>query len=339
MDTAAIFSPSVARQAASTAQDWNYIDSWLSSRFKASGRGPSAPAFERNADTLKALLALANLNESADEERELLARAEGDALRQVREAREARERERREKSEGGDEDIPPSLESWKEDILTSLEAGLPKEGQTALTALASSAVELGIAEPTPETIAVGIARLQTQIFDLDQHLSRVATLQRYIDAEAQNLQELKLSENTDLRGSVDSTTQTAHENSGPQPMISFPHPSLAKENIDRSRRIKTLTQSLPELQKQVATLESTIGKADPSIEDIQRQEAEYLALAEGKKKLEAQLAAFEGLPPDIDAARAQFEGRREELRGLMTRRDAVFEGLVERETPRRPGKR
>ncbi len=42
--SAAIFSPSVARIAASTAKDWNYVDSWLSARF----HGGSRPAFERN---------------------------------------------------------------------------------------------------------------------------------------------------------------------------------------------------------------------------------------------------------------------------------------------------
>ncbi len=72
----AIFSPSVARLAASTAKDWNYVDSWLSS--KLHGRTP--PPFERNPDTLKALLALAALNEAADEERDLLARVDAAAL-------------------------------------------------------------------------------------------------------------------------------------------------------------------------------------------------------------------------------------------------------------------
>jgi len=76
----AIFSPSVARLAAATAKDWNYIDSWLSAKFH--GRTP--PPFERNPDTLKALLALAALNESADEERDLVARVEAEALRELK---------------------------------------------------------------------------------------------------------------------------------------------------------------------------------------------------------------------------------------------------------------
>ena len=45
--------------------------------------------------------------------------------------------------------------------------------------------------------------------------------------------------------------------------------------------------------------------------------------------------AFAGLPPDVELARQEVEGLREELRGLVARRDEVFEGLVERETPRK----
>ena len=54
-----------------------------------------------------------------------------------------------------------------------------------------------------------------------------------------------------------------------------------------------------------------------------------------KKDLEAQVNAFQGLPPDRDLARQELEALRAELRGVARRRDAVFEGLVERETPRK----
>merc|ERR1711939_855085 len=55
LSPSAIFSPSVARQQQAAAKDWNYIDNWLSSKFN----GKTPPPFERNNDTLKALLALA----------------------------------------------------------------------------------------------------------------------------------------------------------------------------------------------------------------------------------------------------------------------------------------
>src|SRR3546814_5108209 len=62
----ASFSPSVARIAASTTRDWADVDSWLASKLPA-GRAP--PSFERNSETLKALLSLSAHNEAADDER------------------------------------------------------------------------------------------------------------------------------------------------------------------------------------------------------------------------------------------------------------------------------
>ena len=114
----AIFSPSVARIAASTARDWASVDAWLAAKFP--DRPP--PPFERNPETLRALLALASLNEAADEERDLLARAEAGALAEVRTV-----------SEDVNEPALP------ETILEGVEAGLTREGKVALDAVASMA--------------------------------------------------------------------------------------------------------------------------------------------------------------------------------------------------------
>jgi HAUS augmin-like complex subunit 1 len=75
----AIFSPSQARQQLAQAKDWNYVDTWLSTHYS----GRPAPPFERNPETLKALLALAAHNEAADEERDLLQKLESKALQQL----------------------------------------------------------------------------------------------------------------------------------------------------------------------------------------------------------------------------------------------------------------
>jgi HAUS augmin-like complex subunit 1 len=136
---AAIFSPSVARAAASAAKDWSYVDTWLQRKFP--GRGP--PPFERNVDTLRALLALASANEAADEERALIARLEADTLQQLR---------AQEQPHNQDENDNNTLQSAREAILTSLEAALTREGQTALTAMASLAVQTNTPLPTPTTL-------------------------------------------------------------------------------------------------------------------------------------------------------------------------------------------
>src|SRR5579862_8401240 len=76
----AIFSPSQARQQQAQAKDWNYIDTWLSAKYSSK----SAPPFERNNETLKALLALASWNEGVDEERTLVAKVEAKALEELK---------------------------------------------------------------------------------------------------------------------------------------------------------------------------------------------------------------------------------------------------------------
>jgi HAUS augmin-like complex subunit 1 len=74
-----LFSPSKARQQRAQAQDWAYIDSWLS--YKYAGR--TVPTFERNEATLKVLRELSMANERMDEERTVLERVEREALKEL----------------------------------------------------------------------------------------------------------------------------------------------------------------------------------------------------------------------------------------------------------------
>lgn len=71
----ALFSPSKARAQQAQAKDWNAVESWLARRY-----GSRLPAFERNDDTLQALLSLANLNENADEQRSQVEKIQKAAL-------------------------------------------------------------------------------------------------------------------------------------------------------------------------------------------------------------------------------------------------------------------
>jgi HAUS augmin-like complex subunit 1 len=162
LSPSAIFSPSVARQQLAAAKDWNYIDSWLSSKF--SGK---TPPFERNNDTLKALLALAALNESTDEERDLLARAEAKALQDLQANQEA--------------DSNTQL---------SIEESLTREGQTSLEALSNLSVALN--QPTPDTEKLGrkIIDLQVAEYDLEQASDRVSILENHLNTELAKINKL-----------------------------------------------------------------------------------------------------------------------------------------------------
>jgi HAUS augmin-like complex subunit 1 len=158
LSSSAIFSPSVARQQLAAAKDWNYINSWLSTKFN--GRTP--PPFERNNDTLKALLALAALNETADEERELLARLEARALQDLHAREEA----------------DPHAQ-----LLNSIQEPLTHEGRTSLEAISNLSVALKQAIPAIEKLGRSIIDLQVAAYDLDQASERISILEKYLNNE------------------------------------------------------------------------------------------------------------------------------------------------------------
>ncbi|KAI0012410.1 hypothetical protein F4779DRAFT_64705 [Xylariaceae sp. FL0662B] len=313
----AIFSPSVARAAASAAKDWAYVDGWLRSKYAAEKNRPP-PSFERNPETLRALLALAAANEAADEEREQLLRVEEAALDEAR----AAERERAKRREqpaargdeggGGGEGMVVDGDLIAEDLLTALEERLSKEGRTALDAMAGMAVELGMAYPTPEALGARFVELQGRAFEVQDMIERVNLLQRYLDREAARLDAFI----EELQGEKFQ-----------------PAPDLAKQNLELQRKIKGMSAKLPELRQQVISLEKSIGLPSITVEEVRKDEEVYLELLAKKKELDAQVKDFAGLPPDIEAARAELEALRTELREVTERRDEHFEKLVERESP------
>ena len=296
----AIFSPSVARAAASTAKDWNYVDSWLHSKFHP--RSP--PSFERNADTLRALLALALANESADEERALLSRLESTALTSLRAAQ---------------DENTNTVSSAREAILTSIENNLSREGAVALGSMATVATECGIAFPSAEKVGRRMASLAGTLSEVEQMEARVQVLARYIDSEAEKMRKIV----EEVKG------DEAYR----------PAAGLAKQNLEAQRKIKAMSARLPELKERVAGLASSVGTPNPTIEQVRHEEEAYLECLAQKSAMDAEVRSFQGLPHDTDQARRELESLRGELRQMTERRDAVFEGLVERETPRKPTRR
>ncbi|KAF5619273.1 hypothetical protein F25303_12829 [Fusarium sp. NRRL 25303] len=289
----AIFSPSVARIAASTARDWSYIDTWLSSKFHPR----PVPSFERNNDTLKALLALASVNEAADDERNLVAKSEATALQELADS------ERK---------IDKTSRPLREGLIEAVEHNLPTDGHTALDAMANMALQFGVAFPEPDTLGQRMCQLQAGIHDAERMKARVEVLHKHIDDEAARVKELlKELQRDDYQ----------------------PPAHLAKQNLDMQRKVKALSAKLPELQDKVAALAASADASHPTIADLARDEQAYLSVLSRKKELDLQLATFQGLPSNPDVARAELEELRDQLRSVESQRDAVFEGLVERESP------
>lgn len=289
LSPSAIFSPSVARQQLAAAKDWNYIDSWLSTKFN----GKTPPPFERNNDTLKALLALAALNETVDEERELLARVEAKALQDLQ----------------AKEEADPNAQ-----LLNSIEESLTREGHTSLEALSTLSVPLNQAIPDVEKLGRSIIDLHALACDLDQASKRVSILEKLLSNELETINAL-----------IKDLQSDAYQ----------PSPDLMKQTIDYQRQTKALASKLPELKDRVASLSASLGNSKVTIQDIKTEEEKFKNLLAVVKDVEAQVKSYHGLPQDTDLARLELETIKVALQDLTRQRDSMFEGLVERETPRK----
>ncbi|KZL87660.1 hypothetical protein CI238_07464 [Colletotrichum incanum] len=296
----AIFSPSIARIAASTAKDWSYVDSWLALKY----RGRPVPAFERNPETLKALLALANLNETAEEERELVVRAEAGAIQELAAVQDQPET---------NSELPTSATA-RERMLGAVQDHLTREGRTALNSMATLSCQLSVAYPDAETLGRFMIGLHAEASELEQMRVRVRILQKYIEQESTAVDEL-------LRTLRSDDYKPAND--------------LARQNLEMQRRIKAMAARIPELRDRMSNLNQYSVASHPTIEQMSQEEADYLSLLAQKKGLDEEVDQFSGLSDDVKTARAELEHLRAEVRTVTDHRDAIFEGLVERESPRK----
>lgn len=286
----AVFSPSIARQQLAAAKDWSYIDSWLSLKFAPR----PAPPFERNATTLASLLALASLNQSADEERDMLFTVQSTAAQELAQKHE----------------VDPHGE-----MLDAFEDALTREGKVALDALAEMSVALHQPVVDVERLAVKTLELQKRKCDLEQASARVELLQKHVTRELARLDSLIL----ELKSGVYNAPA-----------------DLSKQTLEYQRKTKVLATKLPELKDRLISLTAAAGGPPrPTIEEVRLEEDRFRELMEVVKSLEAQVKAYHGLPHDTDLARLEVEALKAELRDLSRRRDNMFEGLVERESPQK----
>lgn len=298
--SAAIFSPSVARLASSAAKDWNYVDSWLSSKFP--NRSP--PPFERNPETLKVLVALAALNESVDEDHGLISSVETSALQTLSNAEDG--------EESRSNALLASPAAVAESIMAAIESDLSREGHSAFDSLATTSVELGIAFPAPAAMGRKVADLHMCLFQLKRALSRTDVLREHVDDQSSKLQ----------------SRFEEQERDGYRPST-----SLARVNLELQRKIKTGASRLQDTKEKFT---SALGQLpEPAVQQLEDNEAVFLGLLEYDKVLGKQTKYFQDLPPDTELAKQQLEALRTELHSATQKRDIVFEGLVERATPKR----
>ncbi|KAH6681233.1 hypothetical protein F5X68DRAFT_263566 [Plectosphaerella plurivora] len=289
----AIFSPSVARIAASTAKDWKFVDDWLASKFGAR----SQPVFERNPDTLQALLALASVNEVADEEKNVVARADALATREL---------------QSHHSNATAKQAPLKSELLSVLHEWLPRDACSTLCALATLAAELGVVHPTPESLSHVLADFRAEELDVDMMRERLQSTLACLDHEHAQADKL-----------LEALRNWAYT----------PSHDLARNNIELNRSMKALSVRMPDLGGPSTNSPRARRPRHPTINEVATEESAYLHLLAQKKDLDSRLADFSGISTDANAARSNLDRLRTRLGTTVRQRDVVFEGLVERETP------
>ncbi|KAK1147687.1 hypothetical protein N8T08_001032 [Aspergillus melleus] len=279
-----LVSPAKARQAAIQAKDWAYVNSWLSRQYAPN----PVPSFERNEDTLRTLLALAAANDTADEEAALIHHAREQTAHGFKRREDAEDKQKRE-------------------ILEEVELSLDDNGAQSLDDLAESAVALGTLSAETRDLGQSIIQLTREEFGIQEQLSKVETLHKYLERELETLRE-QLEE---LK------SNKAYE---------IP-PDLPALTTEWSRSTKMLNAKVAEYNDKIGSLERARNKG-PTLDEVANEEKDVTKLMQTVQALEARVQAFHDLPKDIQGARAKYKELERELDRLTQRRDSMFGNLV-----------
>ncbi|KAE8553657.1 hypothetical protein EYB25_005039 [Talaromyces marneffei] len=280
-------SPTKARQAAIQAKDWAYVNSWLNRKYAPH----QVPAFERNEDTLRALLAIAAANDAADEEASLLHRAREEVVRALKE---------REKAE----------DPRKRDILEDIEARLDARGEESLNDLAETVVLLGDTSTDVTELAHAFIELTRDEFELANQVQHVQALQQYLDNEMALVQE----EIETLK------THPAYETPS----------DLTSQTVEWSRSAKLLGAKISEYRDKITSLQRSVSLEGPIIETVTEEEQNVLRLKETVKQLESRIKSYRDLPPNLEDAKNEYKRLEKELGRLTRERDELFEHAITR---------
>ncbi|KAF2758168.1 hypothetical protein EJ05DRAFT_379667 [Pseudovirgaria hyperparasitica] len=286
-----LFSPSKAALHRAQAQDWAFIETWLAAHY----RNRAIPPFERNDDTLKALLALAAANEKAEEETGIVNRAEREALIELEE----------------DENNLPDTTVL---VLTALKDALPAPAQSALSTLSRASVLLSTDTADTESLAHALVHLTTTSSNLEQRLAYIHTLHANLERQL-------------------AETQHTLDSVKTEPEFNVPR-DLPGKTAEYTRQTKHLRSKLAEYTARLAALAESdvVGGSEvlssEGIAGIVRAEEEIESLAEQVVSLEAQLEAFKGLPADRDAAKQKIKTLESQVVRLRAKRDKLFEDMV-----------
>lgn len=273
----ALFSPSKARAQQAQAKDWAAVDSWLAKRYPS-----RLPIFERNEDTLHALLTLANFSENADEQRGQVDRIEKTTFQAIA------------KRQGG----------IGSEVVQALILEL--SGEAHLDTLAEALVSSDCPNANVAVMGAKIVNLTSSEFEMAQQMKHVKAQVDALKTEQDRLQKvLQELESDAFRAPAD----------------------IAETTAEWQKTTKHLTAKIAEYKERLSA--SQPGAAPNSIEDVQRRADDVGRQRDQLASLETQLKAYQDLPTDTRGARRKLEEARDQLRRLTSKRDQLFEDLVD----------
>lgn len=253
------------------------MDAWLAKKY-----GQRLATFERNDETLQALLHLATLNDGADEQRALVERVERTALQSML---------KRVANEDG--------------AYSTVLRHLSTNGRSSLDTLAKVAVSLRSTDLA--TMCDRFSDLVISHFDAYEQI-------RQMDAQQHALKREQARLDTLLHDLKDDALQ-APEN-------------VLEQTNDWTRDAKHLRAKVVEYDERLSSFRAQ-SPASPKMEHLAEQMTDLKAQRARLASLTGMLSTFQSLPSDLPSARVKIESARNELAGLMKKRDRLFEGLVE----------
>ncbi|KAI5207255.1 hypothetical protein AUEXF2481DRAFT_512234 [Aureobasidium subglaciale EXF-2481] len=283
-----LFSPSKAAEQQRLQEDWTYIHSFLRQIYPPPAK---VPKFEENEETLKALLALANANEKADEGWSVFCAVERLGVEEL---------EREEETQTLTKDRNTS-------ILTTLHTSLSNSVSLNLTSHAKTAVILNSTATSPTTLATSILTLSSNISSLQHQLSTLETLTTTLTLQTCFLDsELK---------TLTSPSFKAEK-------------SLPQKTLETLRQTKLLKAKIGEYDQRLLRNSSSSSIPEALLSSVESARAEVERLQKRVRGVEDGISVYEGVAPEPREVRRQMQELRRELEGWVERRDELFESMV-----------
>lgn len=286
-DITHLLSPSKAREASARAKDWSLVTSFLTRLYHPS----PPPRFERNDDTLQALLSLIAANAAADERANFLLHAQREELEHLTSARSS----------------PNGGQDFIDNILNTLEHSLDPSAYEALDEIAQVSVQMGSLSTDPETLGKDIIDLTAKEFYLEDQVKKIDELRQQLERETAQLHD-QLNRLKDEQAQEEQETQQQHI-------------------ADWNRASKMLGVKFMEYREKVAAFERNDNDG-LTIEDLREKEEVVLQQKDRLKRLERDLQGYHNLPPDLESMKAEYQRLNAEVIRLQRKRDELFENLA-----------